>query len=433
MLSIIRATTSGERRSRTLGYYGATGGIAMVVSQFLGGVLVSADLAGSGWRPIFLVNVPIGLLGLVLARRLLPEGRALGWPVWCWVLLAAFPVAAPSFVVVERRLEARGVTPLLPPSVVRIPSMRRGLGVAVPFFLGFGGFLLVSALTLQDGLHLGPLDSGLALTPMALAFLVMSLVSSSLVTRIGRNTIVVGAGQGLTGPTLFRVILSRVPAGSAGAGSGMLTTTQQESRSPRGGCRTRAAEKFRGGRRRTALPDDDGDVSEPRVRPDPAFALLELYESALPEVYGYLLARCGDRSVAEELTSETFLGAVSACRRPGATPVSTPWLIGVARHKLVDHWRRREREERGLRVVHEAEPDTVDPWDAELDALVTREVLAELGAHHRAALTLRYLDGLRVPEVAGVLGRTVHATEALLVRARSAFRAVYREKEVRDD
>jgi RNA polymerase sigma-70 factor (ECF subfamily) len=172
-------------------------------------------------------------------------------------------------------------------------------------------------------------------------------------------------------------------------------------------------------------------VNEPRVRPDPAFALLELYEVALPEVYGYLLSRCGSRSIAEELTSETFLGAVSACRGAGAAPASTPWLIGVARHKLVDHWRRREREERGLRLVHEAE--TVDPWDEELDALLAREVLADLGAHHRAALTLRYLDGLTVPDVAHLLGRTVHATEALLVRAKAAFRAAYREKEGRDD
>ncbi|SFJ56983.1 RNA polymerase sigma-70 factor, ECF subfamily [Amycolatopsis sacchari] len=167
------------------------------------------------------------------------------------------------------------------------------------------------------------------------------------------------------------------------------------------------------------------------MRPDPAFALLDVYEEALPEVYGYLLSRCGNRAVAEELTSETFLGAVSACRTPGAPPVSTRWLIGVARHKLVDHWRRREREERGLRLVHETE--AVDPWDSEVDALLAREVLAELGGHHRAALTLRYLDGLPVPEVARLLGRTVHATEALLVRAKAAFRAAYRGKEGRHD
>lgn len=97
------------------------------------------------------------------------------------------------------------------------------------------------------------------------------------------------------------------------------------------------------------------------MQPDPAFALLGLYERALPEVYGYLLARCGDRVLAEELTSETFLGAVAACRKEPAPPVSTPWLIGVARHKLADHWRRVEREQRGLRLVHDAECDVEDP------------------------------------------------------------------------
>jgi RNA polymerase sigma-70 factor (ECF subfamily) len=168
-------------------------------------------------------------------------------------------------------------------------------------------------------------------------------------------------------------------------------------------------------------------MTEPRARPDPAFDLLELYESALPEIYGYLLSRCGNRSVAEELTSETFLGAVSSCRKADTPPVSVAWLIGVARHKLADHWRRREREERGLRLIQE--PDVTDPWTEELDALVAREVLGRLGAHHQAALTLRYVDGLPVNEVAECLGRTVHATEALLVRARTAFRKAYHQKE----
>jgi RNA polymerase sigma-70 factor (ECF subfamily) len=75
-------------------------------------------------------------------------------------------------------------------------------------------------------------------------------------------------------------------------------------------------------------------------------------------------------------------------------------------------------------VADEPAPDD-DPWDARLDAAVAHEVLGRLGAHHRSALTLRYLDGLSVPEVAEHLGRTVHATEALLVRARVAFRRAY--------
>ena len=155
--------------------------------------------------------------------------------------------------------------------------------------------------------------------------------------------------------------------------------------------------------------------------------LREVYDSALPQVYGYLLARCGRPAVAEDLTAETFLAAADAVRRESGPPVSVAWLIGVARHKLVDQWRRQEREERALHAVasdpHAAAPD--DPWDGHLDALRAREVLAELGAHHRLALTLRYVDDLPVPQVAALLDRTVHATEALLARARAAFRRAY--------
>jgi RNA polymerase sigma-70 factor (ECF subfamily) len=161
------------------------------------------------------------------------------------------------------------------------------------------------------------------------------------------------------------------------------------------------------------------------VGPPPDPGLLSLYDRALPEVYGYLLARCGQRALAEDLTAETFLAAVHA----GDGPISVGWLIGTARHKLVDHWRRLEREERGLRLLDGGRPDTEDPWDAELDALRAREVLDRLGPAHRAALVLRYLDDLTVPQVAEALGRTLHATEALLVRARSAFRRAYESTE----
>ncbi|MBN9619195.1 MAG: sigma-70 family RNA polymerase sigma factor, partial [Actinobacteria bacterium] len=80
-------------------------------------------------------------------------------------------------------------------------------------------------------------------------------------------------------------------------------------------------------------------------------ALLRLYDQALPQVYGYLLRRCAVREVAEELTAETFLAAVDVLRRPQPPPLDVPWLIGVARHKLADHWRRQARDERNLRAV----------------------------------------------------------------------------------
>lgn len=161
--------------------------------------------------------------------------------------------------------------------------------------------------------------------------------------------------------------------------------------------------------------------------------LLAVFDDALPRVYGYLVSRCGSPTLAEDLTAEAFLAAVAAVRgHVPPPPVSTGWLIGVARHKLVDHWRRQAREDRGLRLVQDGAPEAEDPWDAAVDALRAREVLARLGPHHRAALTLRYVDGLPVAEVADHLGRTLHATEALLVRARSAFRRAYDGEEGRD-
>ena len=167
---------------------------------------------------------------------------------------------------------------------------------------------------------------------------------------------------------------------------------------------------------------------EPDVA-DQGATLLAIYDRALPQVYGYLAARCGGPSLAEDLTAETFLAAVSAVQRRTVPDLTVAWLIGVARHKLVDHWRRREREERRLEAVRDSASGIDDPWDATLERDRAREVLGQLGAHHRAALVLRYLDGRPVPEVAVHLDRTVHATEALLVRARRAFRAAYTEGE----
>ncbi|WP_433292109.1 MFS transporter [Pseudonocardia sp. CA-142604] len=294
VLSIIQAGTTGEHRSRALGFYGATSGMSSLVGQLFGGSLVAADLWGTGWRPIFLVNVPIGLIGLLLARRTVPESRAtnpagvdrwgtallavsllslliplteggsLGWPWWTLVLLVAFPFAAYGFFRVETRLEARSRMPLLPPALLRTASVRHGLAVAIPFFCGFGAFMFVYVVALQDGLHFGPFDSGLALAPNAVAYFSMSLISSRLVARYGQKVVVagsaigalgfaalagtglltwpnvaiwelvpammvIGLGNGLAQTTLFRVVLSRVPTDLAGAGSGVLTTTQQTS------------------------------------------------------------------------------------------------------------------------------------------------------------------------------------------------------------
>ena len=171
-------------------------------------------------------------------------------------------------------------------------------------------------------------------------------------------------------------------------------------------------------------------TEQPAPAGDPRAALIALFDVALPHVYGYLLSRCSRVALAEELTAETFLAAVGAA--VGNQPVSVPWMVGVARHKLVDHWRRQAREERTLRALADDAEVPEDPWDARLDAVRARQTLARLAPHHRAALTLRYVDDLPVPEVAAHIDRTLHATEALLVRARAAFRQAYGEEPGRD-
>jgi RNA polymerase sigma-70 factor (ECF subfamily) len=152
-----------------------------------------------------------------------------------------------------------------------------------------------------------------------------------------------------------------------------------------------------------------------------------IYRVALPRVYGYLLPRCGSVVVAEDLTAETFLAAVAATQQRHVPEVTVAWLVGVARHKLVDHWRRVAREQRGLAAVEQDRVEVEDPWEEVLDADAALVAMGRLSVPQRVALTLRYLDGLSVAEVAGHLDRSVHATETLLVRARAALRRVYRE------
>jgi hypothetical protein len=222
VLATIQAATSGERRTRALARYGATGGLAAVLGQVLGGLLVSANIDGLGWRPIFLVNVPIGLAGLVLANRYVPdtrhgapapidgpgtillgvtllavlvpltEGGSLGWPAWTIALLVFAPVAAAAFAAVERRAERVGRSPLVPPSLLRHAGMRRGLVLALPFFAGFGAFMFCYALLVQDGLHASALTAGLGLVPMAATFLLASLSTSRLLARFGAKVLFAG-------------------------------------------------------------------------------------------------------------------------------------------------------------------------------------------------------------------------------------------------
>ena len=292
VLATFHHTLGGERKARALALYGATSGIAAVVGQIIGGLLVSADIAGTSWRPIFLVNVPVGVIVLLVAARIVPatrsphpvgidlpgtvlfagtltallaplaEGHSLGWPWWTWLLLALAVIGGAVTYAVEKRAERRGQVPLLPPSLLKLPSMSRGLVMVLIFSIGFGAFMFVFALTVQDGLHNDALRGGLAIVPMAALFLAGSLAAPRLITRFGRAALsggalvqlaglawlvsvlvtdwphvsllsmatplaLAGAGQSMLFAGLFRSVLADVPAHLGGIGSGALITLQQ--------------------------------------------------------------------------------------------------------------------------------------------------------------------------------------------------------------
>ena len=166
------------------------------------------------------------------------------------------------------------------------------------------------------------------------------------------------------------------------------------------------------------------------LRDNPA-AFRAFYDDALPRVYGYFFHRCGCKvAVAEDLTQETFLAAVSELKkgRPVEHPVA--WVLGIARHKLLDHYRREERETRKLTAVQQAESiaDEALVRSGEASRERALEALGAVAGSQRAALVLRYLDGFSVPEIADTLGRSVEATESLLARGRESFKRAYVEE-----
>lgn len=159
------------------------------------------------------------------------------------------------------------------------------------------------------------------------------------------------------------------------------------------------------------------------------------FDEALPRIYGYFLPRVGGRvAVAEDLTQETILAAVRSGHRPSRSSAVIPWLFGIARHKLMDHYRTEDRERHHF--GRPADPDEIECGPApplpalDLDALHARDTviatLDRLPPRQRSALVARYLDGCDVPTTAALLGVSVHAAESLLARARTSFRQHYR-------
>jgi EmrB/QacA subfamily drug resistance transporter len=292
VLALATVNFAPEERPRVFSLFGATVGLGTVAGQVLGGVFLNLDILGLGWRPIFLVNVPIGITAAVLARRLLPEsrppladrldlvgvgllstgigavivplvlGREVHWAGWTFASLAAGVALLAGFLAWERRLGQRGGHPLLPLELFEHRAFSIGLLVNLGFFAFFGSLLLTLTVFLQEGLHETPLRAGLTFGPLGIAFALSSLAGRRLQQRFGAATIIAGTaislaglvgltllvhwvglsltslalapvlilmgiGNGLVIPLIVSGVLQSVPGTSAGAASGVLTTTQQ--------------------------------------------------------------------------------------------------------------------------------------------------------------------------------------------------------------
>ncbi|MFI7130494.1 MFS transporter [Nonomuraea sp. NPDC050153] len=287
VLAMISAVYSPSERAHALGWYGVAGGLGSIAGQVLGGLLLTADALGLGWRVIFLVNLPVGLIVVPLAVWLLPEvetarrarldlpgaaglaaglalvlvplglGNSLGWPTWTFVSMAA---AVPVFVLTWRWqlvLGARGGQPVLDLALLKVHSYLAGVGSIVAFMAYFASFMFTLTLLLQGGLGLTAFQAGLAFAPMGVLFSVTSLLGTRLVRRYGLIVVMiggmviglgltllvfgaglglpyiiaalmlVGSGNGLVLPQLIGAALVEVAPYQAGIGSGILSTAQQ--------------------------------------------------------------------------------------------------------------------------------------------------------------------------------------------------------------
>jgi EmrB/QacA subfamily drug resistance transporter len=289
-LGVIRAIFPQKEMTAAFGLFGPVIGLSAVCGPIMAGALIDANLWGTGWRMIFLINVPLGLLAVVGAARFMPEsrspqhtrldvpgmfmvtaaavmlvyplvqGRDLGWPLWTYALMAGSVPLLALFVWYERR---RGDSPLIEPALFARRPFTAGLAVLTGFFCAVSGLMLAFGVFTQTGLGFSPLKAGLAMVPWALGTAVGAAFSGGLLgPRMGRHIIHIGLavltlglfvviltlrhygagttawdlvpamgtcgiGMGLAIAPLFNVILAGVDDREVGAASGVLNAMQQ--------------------------------------------------------------------------------------------------------------------------------------------------------------------------------------------------------------
>jgi EmrB/QacA subfamily drug resistance transporter len=223
VLAVIQVIFPPAERIKALAGFGVTAGLGTVSGPLLGGLLIQHNLFGLDWRPIFLINVPVGILavaassvlvresraphppkldpvgvGLISAALLLllyplVEGRQLGWPAWTFISMAAAAPVLAGFIGYERMKTRRDGSPLVPLSLFRDRGFSAGMAVTLTFFLGIASFALVLTLFLQLGLGFTPLHAGLTFLPFSIGVLLSSGAAARLAPRFGRGVTMAGA------------------------------------------------------------------------------------------------------------------------------------------------------------------------------------------------------------------------------------------------
>lgn len=219
ILATLHVTLSGSARAKAISLYGGIGGIAFIIGQMGGGWLVSADIAGLGWRNAFFINVPICLLVLAMTPRYVPETRsdapsridwrgtlllalilccllfplALGPELhWPWPTTAALLAVIPLVLWMRSdaaRQQQRGLQPLLPPRLLKLASIRFGILIALLFFSAWSGFMFCMALTMQAGMGMAPWQSGNSFIALGVAYFVSACYAPRLIARHATSTI----------------------------------------------------------------------------------------------------------------------------------------------------------------------------------------------------------------------------------------------------
>jgi EmrB/QacA subfamily drug resistance transporter len=244
---LIRELFGEEGQQKAFGIFGPVMGLAAVAGPLVGGALVNLDILGTGWRSIFLVNVPLGIAAILAGRRYLPrtapaaphgrldaasvtlamvggvalvypliQGREHGWPAWSFALIAGGVALLFAFAALQGRRTRRGRTPLVEPSILRRRPYVAGLAVVVGFIGAMGGMMIALNVMFQAGLGMSPLACAVATVAIPLAAIGGSITSSALLAKLGRTTMHIGIATMVAGLIAVDLVL-RSAGGSVSA------------------------------------------------------------------------------------------------------------------------------------------------------------------------------------------------------------------------